>query len=66
MNNLNEKYEDNLHPIKGEKTFDFTSNDIENSLKWDITKNFLGLKWTTGFDIKNVGYDNSTNQLLSY
>jgi len=66
LNNLNEKYQDNLQPIKGEKTFDYTSNDIENSLKWDITKNFLGLKWTTGFDVKNVGYDNSTNQLLKY
>jgi len=66
LNNLNEKYENNLNPIKGEKTFDYTSNDIENSIKWDITKNFLGLKWTTGFDVKNVGYDNSTNQLLKY
>jgi len=66
LNNINEKYENNLVPDKGQRTFDYTSNDIENSIKWDITKNFLGLKWTTGFNFKNVGYDNSTDQLLKY
>ena len=66
LNNINEKYENNLNPDKGEKTFDYTSNTTENSIKWDITKNFLGLKWTTGFNYKNVAYDNNTFQLLKY
>jgi hypothetical protein len=64
LNNVNEKYENNLEPIKGEKTFDYASNEIENKLRWDLTKSILGFKWTTGFNIQNVGYDNSTNQLL--
>lgn len=31
-----------------------------------MTKSLLGLKWTAGVNIQNVGYDNSTNQLLKY
>lgn len=66
LNNLNEKYEDNLNPIKGEKTFDYTSNEIENKIRWDITKNLFGLKWTAGVNVQNVLYDNSTNQIVRY
>ena len=66
LNNINEKYEDNLSTIKGEKTFDYTSNEIENKVRWDITKSLLGLKWTAGTNIQSVGYDNSTNQFLGY
>jgi hypothetical protein len=66
LNNINEKYEDNLNPIKGEKTFDYSSNELENKLRWDITKSALGFKWTAGVNFENVGYDNSTNQLVKY
>jgi hypothetical protein len=64
LNNVNEKYENNLAPIKGEKTFDYSSNELGNNIRWDITKSLLGLKWTTGLNLVNVGYDNSTFQLL--
>ncbi len=64
LNNVNEKYEDNLNPIKGEKTFDYSSNDISNTIRFDITKNFLGLKWTTGANLQSIEYDNSTFQIL--
>ena len=64
LNNVNEKYENNLAPIKGEKTFDYSSNELGNNIRWDITKSLLGLKWTTGVNLVNVGYDNSTFQLL--
>jgi hypothetical protein len=64
LNNVNEKYEDNLNPIKGEKTLDYNSNDISNSVRFDITKSFLGLKWTTGANLQNIEYDNSTYQVL--
>ena len=64
LNNINEKYENNLAPIKGEKTFDYSSNELGNNIRWDITKSLLGLKWTTGLNLVNVGYDNSTFQLL--
>ena len=64
LNNVNEKYEDNLNPVKGEKTFDYTSNDISNNLRFDITKNFLGFKWTTGGNLQVIEYDNSTFQVL--
>ena len=66
LNNINEKYENNLAPIKGEKTFDYASNDLGNNIRWDITKSLLGLKWTTGVNLVNVGYDNSTFQLLRF
>ena len=66
LNNMNEKYENNLEPVKGEKTFDYSSNDLGNNIRWDITKSLLGLKWTTGVNIVNVGYDNNTFQLLRY
>jgi hypothetical protein len=49
---------------QSEKTFDYTSNEIGNTVRWDMTKSLLGLKWTAGVNIQNVGYDNSTNQLL--
>ena len=64
LNNINEKYERNISEDKGEKTFDYKSNEIENKIKFEITKNLLGLKWTTGANIQSVGYDNFTNQLL--
>lgn len=64
LNNISEKYEDNLNPIKGEKTFDYTSNDISNTIRFDITKSFLGLKWTTGANLQSIEYDNSTFQIL--
>ncbi len=64
LNNINEKYEDNLNPIKGEKTFDYTSNDISNNIRFDITKNLLGIKWTTGANLQAIEYDNSTFQVL--
>jgi len=64
LNNVNEKYEDNLNPDKGEKTFDYTSNDISNNLRFDITKSFLGLKWTTGANLQSIEYVNATFQIL--
>ena len=64
--NVNEKYENNLDPNKGEKTFDYNSNDIGNTLRWDISKSLLGIKFTTGFNITDINYDNSTYQLLKY
>ena len=66
LNNLSERYENNLEPIQSEKTFDYTSNEIGNTVRWDMTKSLLGLKWTAGINIQNVGYDNNTNQLLKY
>jgi len=66
LHNNNEKFQNNLGPDKGEKTLDYTSNEFGNSLRWDLTKSILGLKWTTGFNIQNMNYDNSTYQLLQY
>jgi hypothetical protein len=64
--NVNEKYEDNLNPDRGEKTFDYNSNDIGNNLRWDISKSLLGIKFTTGFNLTDINYDNSTYQVLKY
>lgn len=64
LNNINEKFENNLSQDKGEQTLLYRSNEIENKLRFDITKSLLGVKWTTGADIQLVQYDNYTNQLL--
>ncbi len=66
LHNVNEKYQNNLGPDKGEKTLDYTSNESGNNLRWDLTKSIVGFKWTTGFNIQNIEYDNNTNQLLQY
>ncbi len=65
LNNINEKYQNNLSQDKGEKTFDYSSNDIGNTVRWDITKSLLGLKWTTGANLQSIEYDNATFQVLS-
>ena len=66
LNNINEKYQNNLGPDKGEKTLDYVSNEMGNNLRWDLTKSIIGFKWTTGFNIQNIGYDNNTNQLIQF
>ena len=59
-----QKYENNLSPDKGEQTLLYRSNEIQNKLRFDITKNLLGIKFTTGADLQLVQYDNYTNQLI--
>lgn len=66
LNNINEKYQNNLGPDKGEKTLDFVSNESGESIRWDLTKSLIGIKWTTGVNMQNINYDNNTNQLLQY
>ncbi len=64
LNNINEKYENNLSPDKGELTLNYRSNEIENKLRFELTKSLLGLKWTTGANIQTIEYDNYTYQIL--
>ena len=66
LNNNNERYQNNLGPDKGEKTLDYTSNEGGENIRWDITKNFIGIKWTTGMNFQNINYDNNTYQLIRY
>jgi hypothetical protein len=66
LNNINERFQNNLGPDKGEKTLDYTSNESGNNLRWDLTKSIAGFKWTTGLNIQNINYSNSTYQLLRY
>ncbi len=65
LNNINEKYENNLSQDKGELTLNYKSNEIENKLRFELTKSLLGLKWTTGANIQTIEYDNYTYQILS-
>lgn len=66
LNNINEKFQNNLGPDKGEKTLDYVSNEDGESIRWDLSKNLIGIKWTVGANIQNVQYDNTTKQLLKY
>ena len=66
LNNINERYQNNLGPDKGEKTLDYTSNESGNHLRWDLTKTVAGWKCTTGVNIESINYSNNTYQLLRY
>ena len=66
LNNNSERYQNNIGPDKGEKTLDYVSNEGGENIRWDITKNFIGIKWTTGMNFQNVNYDNKTFQILKY
>ena len=56
LNNVNEKYEDNLNPIKSEKTFDYTSNDkfAKDPNNRSSIINFLQNKWISKKDIELI------------
>ena len=66
LNNNSIKYQNNIGPDKGEKTLDYVSNEGGENIRWDITKSFIGIKWTTGINFQNVNYNNTTFQLLKY
>ena len=64
FSNQNEKYENNLGPVKGIQTLDVNSKETENKIRFDVNKNNNGWKFSYGADAQIVHYDNQTFQIL--
>jgi hypothetical protein len=65
FNNQLEKYENNLGPIRGNKTLALNSTEAENKLRFDVNQNFNGFKLSYGLVAQLVSFNNNTNQLIS-
>jgi hypothetical protein len=63
FSNQNEKFENNLGPIKGTQTLDVNSKETENKLRFDVNKNIHGWKFSYGADAQIVHYENQTFQI---
>ncbi len=64
FSNQNEKYENNLGPIKGLQTLDVNSKETENKIRFDVNKNLNGWKFSYGADAQIVHYENQTFQII--
>ena len=64
FSNQNEKYENNLGPVKGTQTLDVNSKETENKLRFDVNKNINGFKFSYGADAQLVHYQNQTYQII--
>jgi outer membrane receptor for ferrienterochelin and colicin len=65
FNNQLEKYENNLGPIRGNRTLALNSSEVENKLRFDVNQNINGFKLSYGFVAQLVSFSNNTNQLIS-
>ncbi|MFZ1784757.1 MAG: TonB-dependent receptor [Ferruginibacter sp.] len=64
LNNSADKYEDNEQPLEQERTLRINSNETENKLRFDVTQNARGFKWSYGAVAQYVQFDNSFFQVL--
>ncbi|MEI8111861.1 MAG: carboxypeptidase regulatory-like domain-containing protein [Chitinophagia bacterium] len=64
FNNSAEKYENNLGPVKGLQTLNYTSRETENKLRFDVNKNRAGWKYSFGLQAEWVNYSNQTFQII--
>ena len=59
-----EKYENNLGPIYGARTLNYSSDEIENKVRWEMNKNQNGWKYSYGLLYEYVHYYNYTDQIV--
>ena len=64
LNNSVDKFMDNENPREDERTLFIRSNETENKLRFDITKNRNGWKFTYGAVAQYVQFDNRFEQLF--
>ena len=64
FSNNNQKYENNLGPVKGTQTLNVDSKETENKLRFDVNKNLGTWKLTYGAMAQLVHYQNSTFQIV--
>ncbi len=64
FSNNNQKYENNLGPVKGTQTLNVDSKETENKMRFDVNKNLGGWKFTYGAMAQLVHYENRTFQIV--
>lgn len=62
-NNL-DKFEDGTAPQESERTLKVRSTEAENKLRFDLTKNLDGFKYTGGFTVQYVQFSNNTFNVI--
>ncbi len=65
FNNNIIKYLQNNKPSSDEITYHVVSNEIENKLRWNVTKSFLQWKLSYGLSAQWATYNNETYNLIS-
>ena len=64
LDNSADKFEDNDKPIENTRTYRIRSNETENKLRFDITKNYSDWKLSYGVVAQFIQFDNDFFQLL--
>jgi hypothetical protein len=64
FNNDLKKYEDNQNPTIANKTLDINSSEAETKLRFDVNKNYNGLKLAYGATAQLANYNNSTFSVI--
>ena len=65
LDNVLDKYEDNRSPSENTRTLKINSNETENKLKWDFTKNYKGITLSYGISGQYIQFENSFYQVFS-
>jgi outer membrane receptor for ferrienterochelin and colicin len=64
LDNTVDKFEDNENPVAAERTLLIRSNETENKLRFDVTKNTANWKLSYGLVSQYVQFDNRFSQVF--
>jgi outer membrane receptor protein involved in Fe transport len=64
LDNQADRYEDNENPSDASRTFQIRSNETENKLRFDVTKNIQNISLSYGVVSQYVQFDNAFYQLF--
>lgn len=64
LDNQADRYEDNENPSDASRTFQIRSNETENKLRFDVTKNIQNISLSYGAVAQYVQFDNAFYQLF--
>ncbi len=64
LDNVLDKYENNQNPTESTRTLKINSNETENKLKWDVTKNLNSITLSYGVVTQYIQFTNNFYQLF--
>ncbi|MEY4458880.1 MAG: hypothetical protein RIT38_85 [Bacteroidota bacterium] len=64
LDNQADRYEDNENPSDASRTFQIRSNETENKLRFDVTKNIQNISLSYGVVAQYVQFDNAFYQMF--
>jgi outer membrane receptor protein involved in Fe transport len=64
LDNQADRYEDNENPSDASRTFQIRSNETENKLRFDVTKNIQNISLSYGLVTQYVQFDNAFYQMF--